>query len=54
MKEKNEPVSNLDFGNQARIISHICGLVEKLGRTVIMTTHFRPWVFSRCKCIDAL
>ncbi len=36
----DEPVSNLDFGNQARIISHISGLVEKLGRTVIMTTHF--------------
>ena len=36
----DEPVSNLDFGNQARIISHICGLVENLGRTVIMTTHF--------------
>ncbi len=36
----DEPVSNLDFGNQARIITHICGLVEKLGRTVIMTTHF--------------
>ncbi len=36
----DEPVSNLDFGNQARIISHICGLVKNLGRTVIMTTHF--------------
>lgn len=36
----DEPVANLDFGNQARIISHICALVEKLGRTVIMTTHF--------------
>jgi len=36
----DEPVSNLDFGNQARIITHIYSLVEKLGRTVIMTTHF--------------
>lgn len=36
----DEPVSNLDFGNQARIITHICSLVERLGKTVIMTTHF--------------
>lgn len=36
----DEPVSNLDFGNQARVISHVCNLVKNLGRTIIMTTHF--------------
>lgn len=35
----DEPVANLDFGNQARILTKVCNLVEKLERTVIMTTH---------------
>jgi iron complex transport system ATP-binding protein len=36
----DEPVSNLDFGNQSRVIAHICRLVKTLGKTVVMTTHF--------------
>jgi iron complex transport system ATP-binding protein len=36
----DEPVSNLDFGNQARIIAHILRLVKTLNKTVVMTTHF--------------
>ncbi|MCL2807644.1 MAG: ABC transporter ATP-binding protein [Coriobacteriia bacterium] len=35
----DEPVANLDFGNQARVISHISNLVENMNRTMIMTTH---------------
>lgn len=34
----DEPTANLDFGNQARVLSHICSL-EKSGICVIMTTH---------------
>lgn len=34
----DEPVSNLDFGNHAKVISHIRTLVS-MGKTVIMTTH---------------
>jgi len=36
----DEPVSNLDFGNQARVMTHICNLINKTNRTIIMTTHF--------------
>jgi iron complex transport system ATP-binding protein len=36
----DEPVSNLDFGNQARVIAHIRRLVKRLNKTVVMTTHF--------------
>jgi iron complex transport system ATP-binding protein len=36
----DEPVSSLDFGNQARVIAHICDLVKTLNKTVVMTTHF--------------
>lgn len=36
----DEPVSNLDFGNQARVIAHIGNLVKTLRKTVVMTTHF--------------
>ncbi|MEG1584468.1 MAG: ABC transporter ATP-binding protein, partial [Anaerovorax sp.] len=35
----DEPVSNLDFGNQAKVIGHIRKLV-KMGKTVVMTSHF--------------
>lgn len=34
----DEPTANLDFGNQARVLSHICSLA-KSGICVIMTTH---------------
>jgi iron complex transport system ATP-binding protein len=36
----DEPVSNLDFGNQARVIAHICRFVQMMKKTVLMTTHF--------------
>lgn len=35
----DEPASNLDFGNQVKVIEYIRKLT-KLGKTVIMTTHF--------------
>lgn len=35
----DEPVVNLDFGNQARVLKHVTNLVQQQGRTVIMTTH---------------
>ena len=34
----DEPVSNLDFGNRAKVIGHIRNLVKN-GKSVIMTTH---------------
>ncbi|MFV0441774.1 MAG: ABC transporter ATP-binding protein [Lachnospirales bacterium] len=40
----DEPVSNLDFGNHAKVIKHICQLVE-MGKTVIMTTHYPDHAF---------
>lgn len=36
----DEPVANLDFGNQARVIEHICKLAQNMNKTVVMTTHF--------------
>ena len=35
----DEPVANLDFGNQARVIGRVCDLVSRWNRTIIMTTH---------------
>lgn len=35
----DEPISNLDFGNQVKVIEHLRELV-KIGKTVIMTSHF--------------
>lgn len=35
----DEPTSNLDFGNQVRVIEHIRKLV-KMGKSIIMTSHF--------------
>lgn len=35
----DEPTSNLDFGNQVKVIEYLRKLV-KIGKTVIMTTHF--------------
>lgn len=40
----DEPTSNLDFGNQIRVLNHINKLVEK-GIGVIMTSHFPNHVF---------
>lgn len=34
----DEPVSNLDFGNHARVLSHVRRLASS-GKTVVMTTH---------------
>lgn len=34
----DEPVSNLDFGNHARVLSHVRHLAAA-GKTIIMTTH---------------
>lgn len=35
----DEPTSNLDFGNQARVLEHVRGLAESSGLAVILTTH---------------
>lgn len=35
----DEPNSNLDFGNQVKVIEHLRALT-KMGKTVIMTSHF--------------
>ncbi|MEG0371205.1 MAG: ABC transporter ATP-binding protein [Clostridium sp.] len=35
----DEPVSNLDFGNQIKVIEYLREIV-KMGKTVIMTSHF--------------
>lgn len=35
----DEPASNLDFGNQIKVIEHLRELVKR-GKTVIMTSHF--------------
>lgn len=40
----DEPTSNLDFGNQVRVLSHINNLVKK-GISVIMTSHFPDHAF---------
>lgn len=34
----DEPVSNLDFGNHARVLKHVLDLAAS-GKTVVMTTH---------------
>jgi iron complex transport system ATP-binding protein len=35
----DEPTSNLDFGNQVRVLDHVSRLAEDQGLGVIMTTH---------------
>lgn len=35
----DEPTSNLDFGNQVRVLAHIRGIVERDGLSVLLTTH---------------
>jgi iron complex transport system ATP-binding protein len=35
----DEPTSNLDYGNQVRVLSHILTLIHEQGLGVVMTTH---------------
>lgn len=35
----DEPTSNLDYGNQVRVLSHILMLIRRQGLGVMMTTH---------------
>lgn len=41
----DEPTSNLDFGNQARVLQCISDLAKKDGLGIILTTHFPDHVF---------
>jgi len=43
----DEPTTNLDFGNQARVFGHIMTLAKDVG--IIMTTHFPDHVLQ-CDC----
>ena len=43
----DEPTTNLDFGNQARVFGHIMTLAQEVG--IIMTTHFPDHVLQ-CDC----
>jgi len=36
----DEPTSNLDFGNQIKVLEHVRQVVKKDGLSVILTTHF--------------
>ncbi len=40
----DEPTSNLDFGNQVRVLRHVCRLSEN-GLTILMTSHFPDHAF---------
>jgi iron complex transport system ATP-binding protein len=42
----DEPTSNLDFGNQARVLQCIRDLADKSGLGIILTTHFPDHVFQ--------
>jgi len=35
----DEPTSNLDYGNQVRVLTHILTLIRRQGLGVVMTTH---------------
>ncbi|MDD3363372.1 MAG: ABC transporter ATP-binding protein [Syntrophomonas sp.] len=48
----DEPTSNLDFGNQVRVLRHISKLAQD-GLGIIMTTHFPDHAFQ-CHCKVAL
>ncbi len=43
----DEPTSNLDFGNQMRVLAQICELAHR-GVGVIMTSHFPDHAFLCC------
>lgn len=50
----DEPVSNLDFGNHARVLRHVRDLAA-MGKTVVMTTHCPDHAFfpeSRVVLLD--
>ncbi|MGD9157639.1 MAG: ABC transporter ATP-binding protein [Desulfobacteraceae bacterium] len=42
----DEPTSNLDFGNQVRVLQCISGLARENGLGVIMTTHYPDHAFQ--------
>ncbi len=42
----DEPTSNLDFGNQVRVLQCISDLAKKSGLGIILTTHFPDHVFQ--------
>ena len=41
----DEPTSNLDFGNQVRVLENICRLAEERNLGIIMTTHYPDHAF---------
>lgn len=43
----DEPTSNLDFGNQMRVLAQVCALARR-GVGVIMTSHFPDHAFLCC------
>jgi iron complex transport system ATP-binding protein len=48
----DEPTANLDFGNQARVLTSICALARDLKKTLVMTTHVPDHGFlPDCKVI---
>jgi iron complex transport system ATP-binding protein len=42
----DEPTSNLDFGNQVRVLQCVSSLARENGLGIIMTTHFPDHVFQ--------
>jgi iron complex transport system ATP-binding protein len=42
----DEPTSNLDFGNQVRVLQCVSGLARESGLGIIMTTHFPDHAFQ--------
>ena len=42
----DEPTSNLDFGNQVKVLQCVSDLAKQAGLGVIMTTHFPDHVFQ--------
>ena len=41
----DEPTSNLDFGNQVRVLENICRLAKERDLGIIMTTHYPDHAF---------
>ncbi len=42
----DEPTSNLDFGNQVKVLQCVSGLAKEIGLGIIMTTHFPDHAFQ--------
>lgn len=42
----DEPTSNLDFGNQVRVLQCVSSLAKESGLGIVMTTHFPDHVFQ--------